>query len=811
MAVSPMRLTGLSNSIDTEQIIKDLMKVERVPVDKLYRDKQILEWKTDNYREINSKMLTLRSKSFDMQLESAYKKYSAVSSNDNIVSASATSSAALTSYTLNSISTLAKSGNVRTGDGQAISRSTSIASGSAISSAINTDTNNSFKISFDGAAFVDITLAPGKVYNGTTIGSTFTDLANEIQTKLDVAIGAGNVKVTFDSNNKIQFSANNYPLSDTPKTFVLQEGDSSDLLKTSLGFATDITTKQLSSATKKLNMDETIYDNLMQHRFGNTEDLGWVVNGSNSQTVNGTANMTSTVDFNSTNLSNYHITANENQLVTVTGGPLSEITSSINYKSSSASTTNVYVDGVEYTSVSGKTLSELADNEVLISDDGSGKVKLTFKNGLADGANVQIDSKNTYLAVTGKLQTELTDNEVLIEDDGTGKAKFTFKNQFNVSTKIDVDRHDFEFTTTVFDQDGNAIEKSLNIDSTVKSMNDVVGVINGTSDTGITAFYDESTDKMVFNSKYSGNNNESGNDILLSGNFLTGALSMTTNTDGDNASFSINGLATTRKNNSFTINGVTFDLKSTSATAISVTVSQDVNAVYDNIKSFVDAYNDTISLVNGKLTEDRDRDYTPLTSAQKEEMSDSEIELWETKAKTGLMRGDSILNRIVSDMRESFYDKVTSVSNENLDHLTELGITTSSNYLEKGKLVIDEAKLKNAISNDPESVMNFFSNESTATDSTQKYNESGIASRIYEDTSSLINELIAKAGQDSSLSVFDNSIIGKQLSSLTLSIEDYEDKLITKENNLYNRFSALESYISQMNTQSDWLGQQFSS
>lgn len=50
---SNMRVGGLASGIDTQQIIKDLMRTERAPLNKLKQTKQLNEWKRDDYRTMN--------------------------------------------------------------------------------------------------------------------------------------------------------------------------------------------------------------------------------------------------------------------------------------------------------------------------------------------------------------------------------------------------------------------------------------------------------------------------------------------------------------------------------------------------------------------------------------------------------------------------------------------------------------------------------------------------------------------------------------------------------------------------------------
>lgn len=112
---------------------------------------------------------------------------------------------------------------------------------------------------------------------------------------------------------------------------------------------------------------------------------------------------------------------------------------------------------------------------------------------------------------------------------------------------------------------------------------------------------------------------------------------------GQNAKLTINGVATERSTNSFTVSGLNVTLlEETNGETITIDTTRDTDKVYEGIKSFVDAYNKLIGDLNTKISEEASfRKYPPLTSAQKKDMSDREIELWEEKAKTGLLRNDS--------------------------------------------------------------------------------------------------------------------------------------------------------------------------
>jgi flagellar hook-associated protein 2 len=121
-----------------------------------------------------------------------------------------------------------------------------------------------------------------------------------------------------------------------------------------------------------------------------------------------------------------------------------------------------------------------------------------------------------------------------------------------------------------------------------------------------------------------------------------------------------------------------------------------VDAIMETIVKFVDKYNEVIGKIKGELDEKRYRDYQPLTKEQRETMEEKEIELWEERAKSGTLRGDSILSGSLNKMRMDLYAPVSGL--QGVSQLAQIGIKTSSNYLEGGKLIIDPDKLKQAIS-----------------------------------------------------------------------------------------------------------------
>ena len=399
--------------------------------------------------------------------------------------------------------------------------------------------------------------------------------------------------------------------------------------------------------------------------------------------------------------------------------------------------------------------------------------------------------------------------------DSTAKISSSAAVSFDVKGATIEQQLGFAITDTVdFTINGKAIQitNTDTIDSMVEKIN--------SSGAGVTAYYHKTLNKMFIESTASGSsaqiNFESADSdatVLLNDKLhLNLDLSATvdkTGSDlpddnGQDAEIELNGVVIHQSANQFSIAGLNYDLTGTSSTeTVNVTVSRDTDAVYDSIKSFVDLYNTTIALINDEITEKSDG-YLPLTDDQREELSDDQEKQWEDKARKGILRNDHILSSTVSKMRSSMSSVVPGVSNTKYDILSEIGITTGD-YSERGKLYIDETKLKDALSKDPDAVMELF------TKSSDTYSQKGIAARLYDDLTAGINSLIDKAGAESDFSQYDDSILGKQIEDYDEEIDRWEERLEVLEDRYWKQFTAMEEAIQKMNSQSSWLSLQFGS
>lgn len=274
-----------------------------------------------------------------------------------------------------------------------------------------------------------------------------------------------------------------------------------------------------------------------------------------------------------------------------------------------------------------------------------------------------------------------------------------------------------------------------------------------------------------------------------------GTIKNTIQTQQD-AAFTVNGISVTRSRNdnlSDVISGLTLNLKSTSTATISV--KKDVDAAYKDVKAFIDQYNSSIDLINTRLSEEK----------VKKPLSDSDL-------KKGLMRGESILTGIKSRLRMDLSDPVAGLPKE-YDRLSVIGITTTSDSFGKsGKLQIDETKFKNALTANPDAVIQLFTNNTDVNANGKiEFSEKGVAVRVSEELKNLTDSTTKSIA---GVTVKNGALLNR-LDSFDKVINDYdnqilrfEDRLKVRERVLWAQFTALENALSTLNNQSAWLAGQ---
>lgn len=329
------------------------------------------------------------------------------------------------------------------------------------------------------------------------------------------------------------------------------------------------------------------------------------------------------------------------------------------------------------------------------------------------------------------------------------------------------------------------------------TLGSLVSKINSSS-AGVTAVLDSSTGKVSITSKTTGEQ-----DIELTGSIFT-ALKLDSNiSGGKDAELVVNGVSMTNSSNSLTVNGVELTLNSVSTAASTITVSKDVDAIVATVQSFVDTYNELLSFMNGQVSEERYSKYAPLSTDEKSAMTDDEIELWTSKAKSGMLKNDSILTSAISDMRAAMVQGVTLPDGTKIT-FADLGMSTGT-YETKGKLLLDTDKLRTALEKDPDIVNSFFGQNYSNSTVNNSYTENdGILARMRKISNTAVIKLAETAGtskysSDLTAAFLSNSTMGTQLLGMDRRISELTSKISMKETNYYKKFTAMETAINKYN------------
>lgn len=260
---------------------------------------------------------------------------------------------------------------------------------------------------------------------------------------------------------------------------------------------------------------------------------------------------------------------------------------------------------------------------------------------------------------------------------------------------------------------------------------------------------------------------------------------------GQNAIVTYNGVEVQSENNNISVNGFNFTVKAKSSEAISVNSSFDTEGVVTYIKEFVGEYNKLIEDIQKQLDMPSTKGYSPLTDEQKKEMSDYEIEQWEKKIKGSLFRKDSDLEKLLGDMRGIFGGVVEG---NPFKTFANIGIETG-NWKERGKLNLDEDKLRKALAEDAQGVIDLFSKNGENEAST------GLADRMYD----MMTKQTKSSEMRTAYSFYNDKVLTKNITDKKDEVSKLQKRMYAMEDMYYKRFTAMEKMMSQLNSQSNFL------
>ena len=273
--------------------------------------------------------------------------------------------------------------------------------------------------------------------------------------------------------------------------------------------------------------------------------------------------------------------------------------------------------------------------------------------------------------------------------------------------------------------------------------------------------------------------------------------------EGSDSKIILNGAELTSSSSVVSANGLEISLTSVTKENESVTfsVATDTDAIYDSVKSFLKEYNSVMKEMNTLYNADSAKGYEPLTSQEKEAMSDDEVKEWETKIKNSLLRSDSTLGSIINAMRSAMQ---TTVEYDGGTYaLSSLGIMTSTDYTEGGLLHIygdpddsvysaKDDKLKKALEENPDVVI-------------------ATLTGVFGNLRQTMSDKMAGSKYSSSMTFYNDIKMKSDVKDYESDIKDWEDKLAEMEDAYYSKFTAMETALAKLQSQQSTMSGLFSS
>ena len=779
LSSSRMNMTGLATGMNTEEIIQGMTIGTRTKIHKLNQNKTLINWRMDGFRGVTDKLVSLSSKytsftsSTNLMSNRFYAKtmVSAMGSNASKVSVSG---AGHDNMSIAGVKQLATDASLTTG----------VASKGAITTGeINLDTQiNSSKIEGGnlkikyGGTDITLDLTKGKDYSSP---EKIVASLNELLAEKDL-----NTESKLSDKMKFELDGDKIKLSfkgETAGNSLEITGGSENVLK-GLGLKGAVG-KPIGEGDSIIGdklEDTNLFDEKTSKELISGKSITFMLDGARKTFTLPEADNIKSLEDVRTSLQDQFDAAFGKDTVTVGRAGM---------------------DGSKLTFETRESTSVLRLSEADASISGS------------SGAFGNISGMSNRISMNAKLSD-------------AGFAGFNPNNlqTYNMTDKDGneiKDKDDNPVTAYKMEINGKDI-KGITKDTTVSGLMELIN----NSDAGVKISYMEMADKFSITSTVSGYAGKAGyttdqidgKDNLAAQ--LFGKKADLNTRAGQDAILSIkykgsdDPVEIKRASNNLDLDGMSVKLNGAfgfdssgnyiaGTEEIKFEAKADNDKIVDTIKNFVKDYNEMLELVNKQVSTPRPRSsgkvYDPLTDEQRKEMSDKEIEVWEEKAKEGLLFNAPELRSLSSDLRFLLGSEGAAI-----------GIKVSSNYKDNGKLEIDEEALRKALESDPKQVQDFFARPSSGTDTGGvMYKLKGTLDKYARTDGANKGILIQKAGHSSSaLSMLDNGY-SRELKQLDATILKFERTLKSQEDRYYKQFTNLETFVQKMNMQSGYLTQQF--
>ena len=787
----PIRFGGMNSGLDTEAIIEAMMSTYQTKIDNQNKKLTTLTWKQEAYQSIAEKMTAFQNKYFDILKKDSYlMSASTFNKFKSDVSSTGTNTKGLTVTT---------TGNSTPATHKLTINSTATATkvkGAEI-------TPDNFKLDADKAL--------------QSVG--YTDDGNTRTYDFSMNVKVGGVTKTINFSAEGQIGADGNVDMDALKQNMLDSMN--EKLQAGFGY-TGNTSGTGEGVIDAANGNEWF----LQAELADDGSFEFVVGGNATVSVTeNVGNFGLSDAASSASLSLTSVVTGTNTMSIDAGGVIKNVrfegVSGSYYDSKSEDGNEAILE--EYNKLKEaafrkeNNLSETDDideealkkfsysNEQAAKDKNAAAITDAVNNAFASEGITAEFSGSTLSLKKGDAAVDFTSHA--IEGGTLGLAKSSASNKLSAKTTLEdmgiaANGADGGYTMKI-----NGVEISVGADATIDTL---VNAVNK-SGAGVKLSFSSLTNSFSVESNELG----SAGAVEIEGSDMTKALGLTDDSGdmvgfqfGQNASITLDGEEIYLNENTYTLDGTTFSFTDEVELGETYTIgiTQNYDDVKKTIKNFVEDYNklidDVYEYIGSKpKTDSSNNKYEPLTDAQKEEMSEDEIEKWEEMAKVGVLYNDSTVASIMSKMRGIMYNSVTLDDGSKIG-LYSLGIKTSDDYGDHGKLEIDEERLDAMFQSDPEAITKLFTDPENGL---MKQLDAALDSAVKTSgAESNRGTLIRKAGYKDSSTTLQSSIF-KEMERLTDRLYDLQDRYDAREEYWWSVFTNLESMMSDMNSQSAYM------
>lgn len=745
---SRVSISGLASGLDTDSIITALVSAYSVKKDNYVKARTKLEWKQEAWKDLNTKIYNFYSKSLSAMRFSDF--FSVKKAESSSTKATVTASSAAVSGTQKlKINQTARSGYLTGAVVEKTNGGDKKVSGSTKLSELGVTGEGSIAVTVNG------------VEKNFTVGEDNT--VNDMIVKLKEA----GLNASFDETNQRFFVSSKTSGEKGDFTLTANNSGGENVLR-KLGIYS-VTDADVDNYREKANMSP--------------EDLQRIIDTEYTKRKTALYDLSDTKTMDKVKAS----LENTRKQATEVNEALSKKNEEIDIKLAAVSEVAgmTFDEKSELLEATDAEIATLGAMENRSDEDNKRLEELQIKRQVyieatndtfdADGYESELNDQKTENLdiITANQETIQTVNDALADDDGF-EAYINSEND-KITAKNNQLKSDLE--------DFYNLQQQTAADY-VRKYDDAVALVNDSTVDKNSAEYKEAAAFLGID-KVGG----------------TGAVRIT----GQDAIIELNGATFISNSNNFQVNGLTITANDVTAEGeeISITTDTDVQSIYNNIKSFFAEYNELIKEMDTLYNAASAKGYEPLTDDEKNSMTEKEIEKWEQKIKDSILRRDDTL-QTVSDAMKNAFQKTYEINGKKYS-LSSFGIKTAGYFVsgtnEKSMYHIDgdtddavagtTDKLMAAIASDPETVCSFFNQLAQ-----------GVYDALYKKMST--NSL------SSTNTVYNDKQMDKEYKEYTTLIKQWESRVEAYEEKYRKQFTAMETALAKLNSNSSALSSLFS-